>query len=519
MPERDCYLETVKNMSYQVIARRWRPQSFSEVVSQEHVSQTLRNSIKNGRISHAYLFTGPRGVGKTTMARILAKSLNCEHGPTDNPCGKCENCIEIKEGTSFDVIEIDGASNNGVDDIRELRENVNFAPLKGRYKVYIIDEVHMLSISAFNALLKTLEEPPEKVVFIFATTEIHKVPQTIMSRCQKYFFQKIGIDAIVKHLQQIVAREGYTIDQKALFAIARAADGAMRDAQSLLDQVIAFTGGSITEDAALSILGVVPLESYIRIMDNIADNNAQLILGEVARVVKAGADIPRFSDGLIELVRALRLFRNKVDLKALLGYATEEMERLEECAKRFNDEELSSFFRVLAQLKNDLRTSGNEQAALEMALLDMLAVKQRPSLAGILKAVSSGGLLEGSNSSSQKKNLAGDISLKSESLLERLGNQPPSSAVYNDAPVQKPVVVPSVVKQNDTAVSVKKDYPSLNELPPAGESLPPGAVMMKNPELSDYAVKNPLVEKIKECFHGEVIEQKVEGDSNAERNG
>jgi DNA polymerase-3 subunit gamma/tau len=178
-------------MSYEVIARKWRPQNFDEVVFQDHISKTLQNSIKNGRISHAYLFSGPRGVGKTTMARILAKALNCVHGPTSSPCGECNNCIEIKSGNSFDVIEIDGASNNGVDDIRDLREKVNFAPVRSAYKVYIIDEVHMVTTQAFNALLKTLEEPPPHVVFIFATTEIHKIPDTILSRCQKFFFKKI----------------------------------------------------------------------------------------------------------------------------------------------------------------------------------------------------------------------------------------------------------------------------------------------------------------------------------------
>ena len=231
-------------MSYQVIARKWRPQTFDEVVYQDHVSRTIRNSIKNGRIAHAYLFSGPRGVGKTTMARIVAKSLNCVNGPTSTPCGKCENCVEIRRGVSFDVIEIDGASNNGIDNIRELRENVNFAPAKSRYKIYIIDEVHMVTTAAFNALLKTLEEPPAHIIFIFATTEIHKIPDTILSRCQKYFFKKIPVDVVVAHLASIVEKEGYRVSQGALYPVARIADGSMRDAQSLLDQVISFSGAA-----------------------------------------------------------------------------------------------------------------------------------------------------------------------------------------------------------------------------------------------------------------------------------
>ena len=212
-------------MSYQVIARRWRPQNFGEIVFQDHISVTIRNSIKKGRISHAYLFSGPKGVGKTTMARVLSKALNCNDGPTDAPCGKCENCTEIRAGSSFDVIEIDGASNRGIEDVRELRENVNFAPIKCRYKIYIIDEIHMLTKEAFNALLKTLEEPPEHVIFIFATTEIHQIPETILSRCQRFFFKRIPIEIMVNHLKIIVDKEGFNIDKRALYQITRASEG------------------------------------------------------------------------------------------------------------------------------------------------------------------------------------------------------------------------------------------------------------------------------------------------------
>src|SRR5512146_121823 len=217
-------------MDYQVSARKYRPGTFDDVIGQPHVVQTLVNSINTKRIAHAYLFSGTRGVGKTTVARILAKALNCEQGPTWTPCAVCANCLEIAQGNSVDVIEIDGASNTSVDDVREIRENVKFTPFRGKYRVYIIDEVHMLSNSAFNALLKTLEEPPPHVVFIFATTEIHKIPDTILSRCQKYFFKKIPVDPIVAHLRLIVQREGYRISDTALYPIARAAEGSMRDA-------------------------------------------------------------------------------------------------------------------------------------------------------------------------------------------------------------------------------------------------------------------------------------------------
>ncbi len=300
-------------MSYQVIARKWRPQNFEDVVFQEHVSRTLQNSIKNKRISHAYLFSGPRGVGKTTMARILAMALDCVDGPTDHPCGVCENCTEIKKGISFDVIEIDGASNNGVEDIRELRENVNFAPVKGTYKVYIIDEVHMVTTQAFNALLKTLEEPPPHVVFVFATTEYHKIPETILSRCQKFFFKRIPVDAIVGHIRVIAEKEGVSIADTALYPIARAADGAMRDAQSLLDQVISFsnTGASkknevsISEEDALTILGIVPVDSYIVLLDGVSKKDAPAVIEEIDRIVSMGVDIPRYVAGLLDVFRTV----------------------------------------------------------------------------------------------------------------------------------------------------------------------------------------------------------------------
>ncbi len=390
-------------MSYQVIARKWRPQSFGDVVFQEHVSQTLQNSIVNNRISHAYLFSGPRGVGKTTMARILAMALDCVEGPTAEPCGICENCREIKSGVSFDVIEIDGASNNGVEDIRELRENVNFAPVKGKYKVYIIDEVHMVTTQAFNALLKTLEEPPPHVVFIFATTEYHKIPETILSRCQKFFFKRIPVETIVAHLKVIAEKEGVKISDAALYPIARAADGAMRDAQSLLDQVISFSPSAsgkgkeitISEEDALTILGIVPVESYIILVEAICRLDAVAVIEEIDRIVSMGVDIPRYVAGLFDIFRTLRLIMNKVALKNLLELSPEEMEKLQASASMLCDEELSRFYRIAVDLQGSLRFSNNERINLEMALLDMIAVKKTPSLTSIITRLESGDALSG----------------------------------------------------------------------------------------------------------------------------
>ncbi|HQO04349.1 MAG TPA: DNA polymerase III subunit gamma/tau [Spirochaetota bacterium] len=371
-------------MAYQVIARKWRPQNFDEVLHQDHVSTTIRNSIKNGRISHAYIFSGPRGVGKTTMARILGKSLNCLAGLTGNPCGVCENCVEIRDGVSFDVIEIDGASNRGIENIRELRENVNFAPVKSRYKIYIIDEVHMLTKEAFNALLKTLEEPPPHAVFVFATTEIHQVPDTILSRCQKFFFKKISIEAIVNHLGTIVEAEGFSIDRRALYPIARAADGSMRDAQSLLDQIISFSEGNISEGSALAVLGVVPVESYLALLRNVLDTDAAAAIHEIDRISSLGVDLSRYVAGLVDIIRTVRLVQHGIAVQEILGFSPEETGEMKTLADAIHDEELSVFFRILTDLQGEIRYSVNERINIEMAVLDMIAAKKRPSVAAII---------------------------------------------------------------------------------------------------------------------------------------
>ncbi len=376
-------------MSYQVIARRWRPQTFDQLVYQDHITQTLKNSIQSGRISHSYLFTGSRGVGKTTTARILAKSLNCVNGPTAEPCGVCENCVEIKAGNSFDVMEIDGASNNGVDNIRDLRETVHFAPVKSNYKIYIIDEVHMLSTGAFNALLKTLEEPPEHTVFIFATTEIHKVPDTILSRCQKFFFKKITPDAIVSHLKTIVEKENSGISEPTLFAIARAATGSMRDAQSLLEQVIAFSGEESGDDAVTSLLGIVPLHSYVRILDAIRENKADVLVNEVRTITQSGTDIIRYVDGFIQTIRALRMEKHGIVIGGDIGYSAEEAGLLKQRSLQFADEEISAMFSVCSELTFKLKNAEHEDIYLEMALLDMTALVSRPSISAIIEKLES----------------------------------------------------------------------------------------------------------------------------------
>jgi DNA polymerase-3 subunit gamma/tau len=300
-------------MSYEVFARKYRPQTFDDLVGQTHVSRTLKNAVAQNRLAHAYLFVGPRGVGKTSTARILAKSLNCIKGPTVMPCGVCDNCREIAGGNSLDVIEIDGASNNSVEDVRQLRENVRYAPAKGHYKIYLIDEVHMLSAAAFNALLKTLEEPPEHVKFIFATTEPQKVLPTILSRCQRFDLHRISANLIAQHLQMIAKKEKITLESAAAHAIARGAEGGLRDAESMLDQLVAFCGHKITESDVLNVFGFTSEQTVI-------DLTGRVLRGETPRAIdllheqcEAGKDMMRLMADLIAYLRDLLVFKAKPD--------------------------------------------------------------------------------------------------------------------------------------------------------------------------------------------------------------
>lgn len=292
-------------MSYRVFARKYRPQTFEEVIGQEHITRTLQNAISSQRVAQAYLFVGPRGIGKTSTARILAKALNCVNGPTANPCGICDACKEIAEGRSLDVLEIDGASNNGVENIRELRENAAYAPARGPYKIYLIDEVHMLSAGAFNALLKTLEEPPEHVKFIFATTEAQKVPATITSRCQRFDLRRIPTASIASHLQAIAANEGIAMEESASDAIARGADGGLRDAESMLDQAVAFCGQTIKGEDVMTVFGFTSRETISSLMTSILARDAAASLRIIAQQAEAGKDLLRLLGDVIGHVRDL----------------------------------------------------------------------------------------------------------------------------------------------------------------------------------------------------------------------
>jgi DNA polymerase-3 subunit gamma/tau len=300
-------------VSYEVFARKYRPQTFDDLVGQTHVSRTLKNAVAQNRLAHAYLFVGPRGVGKTSTARILAKSLNCIKGPTNTPCGECDNCQEIAAGNSLDVIEIDGASNNSVEDVRQLRENVRYAPAKGRYKIYLIDEVHMLSAAAFNALLKTLEEPPEHVKFIFATTEPQKVLPTILSRCQRFDLHRIPANLIAQHLQFIAGKEKITLEPAAAHAIARGAEGGLRDAESMLDQLVAFCGEKIGESDVLNVFGFTSEQTVVDVTGRILRGETPEAIDLLHQQSESGKDMMRLMSDLIAYLRDLLVFKAKPD--------------------------------------------------------------------------------------------------------------------------------------------------------------------------------------------------------------
>lgn len=316
-------------MSYLVLARKYRPQNFEQLVGQSHITELLRKSIESGRIAHAFLFCGPRGIGKTSCARILAKSLNCQNGPTLKPCGECSACVEIANGNSFDVIEIDGASNRGIDEIRTLRENVKFAPSYGRYKIYIVDEVHMLTSDAFNALLKTLEEPPEHVKFIFATTEIQKVPATILSRCQRFDFKRIQVEIIMANLKSICEKEGLKANEEALFAIAKASQGSMRDSLSILDQLSALSDKGIDAADVFSMLGMVEIEFLFDLTDALIARSCVKALDIFNQIIERGKDIKQLGKDLTEHFRHLMIVKvGGVSLNGLIDYPAGVKQRL-----------------------------------------------------------------------------------------------------------------------------------------------------------------------------------------------
>ena len=358
-------------MAYLVLARKWRPQRFEDVVGQDHVTTTLRNAIVQGRIAHAFLFSGPRGVGKTTIARLLARALNCTAGPTAEPCGKCSSCTDIAAGNALDVVEIDGASNTGVDNIRDLNEAVRYRPASGRFKIYIIDEVHMLSTAAFNALLKTLEEPPEHVKFIFATTEVQRLPPTVVSRCQRYEFKRIPMPELLGRLKQIIADEKITATDAALFDLAREADGSMRDAQSLLDQVIVFAGKTIGEAEVRAALGVADRSVLYRITDAILTRDPARCLTAVDELHRYGYEVGQLCRDLVRQLRHLTVAALFHDPTLLTDLPDAEVQETMRQAGLRSADDLQRLFRLAQASTEEIRKSILPTVMLEMTLVKM----------------------------------------------------------------------------------------------------------------------------------------------------
>ena len=362
-------------MSYRVFARKYRPQRFEEVVGQEHITRTLQNAIKGNRLAQAYLFVGPRGVGKTSTARILAKALNCQQGPTDNPCGVCDACLEIAEGRSLDVMEIDGASNNSVESIRTLRENAAYAPARGPYKVYLIDEVHMLTTAAFNALLKTLEEPPEHVKFLFATTEAQKVPATILSRCQRFDLRRLTPELIAGHLLYIAKKEEIALDPAAADAIARGADGALRDAESMLDQVVAFCGTTISAADVHQVFGFTPRESILKLSHALLNRDTHTALSLVKSQSEAGKDLSRLLADLVGLLRDILI--SKV-------HPPETATPESELGKVIAQEKLLLLLDHFGDAEGRLRWTSDKKLQLDVALIKAVHLLEEVSLSDLL---------------------------------------------------------------------------------------------------------------------------------------
>lgn len=372
-------------MSYQALYRKWRPQTFEDVKGQEHIVKTLKNQIRLERVGHAYLFCGTRGTGKTSVAKIFAKAVNCENPVDGSPCGKCAMCEAIQKQSSMNVIEIDAASNNGVDNIREIRGEVEYSPTEGRYKVYIIDEVHMLSIGAFNALLKTLEEPPEYVIFILATTEAHKIPVTILSRCQRYDFRRITVDTITDRLTELVQAEGLNVEDKALRYIGRAADGSMRDALSLLDQCVAFyLDERLTYEHVLDILGAVDTGVFSRLLRSVMAQDTAGALKLMEDVVIQGRELGQFVTDFTWYLRNLMLVKSSEGMEDILDMSSENLEALKEEAAEIKQAVLMRYIRIFSELTNQIRYSTQKRVLIELAIVKLCKPQMENNYESIL---------------------------------------------------------------------------------------------------------------------------------------
>ncbi|MBI1805251.1 MAG: DNA polymerase III subunit gamma/tau [Ignavibacteriae bacterium] len=463
-------------MTYQVTARKWRPQVADDVVGQSHVTTTLRNAIATNRLSHAYIFSGPRGVGKTTTARILARAINCIHPKDSNPDNICDICREITEGRSVNVFEIDGASNRGVDEIRNLRESVRYAPARGKYKVYIIDEVHMLTKEAFNALLKTLEEPPPYILFIFATTEIHKVPATILSRCQRFDFRRISIHEIMGRLRHIASEEKITIEDNALLIIAKRADGSMRDAQSVFDQVVSFCGTAITAEQIIQMLNVVDEEIFFRTTDIVTSKDSKAALLLVDDIVTRGVDVREFLQGLIEHFRNL-LIAVTTGSNDLIETSEPYKQRYQEQAMHYSENDLLRLIKLTSDIESTLRWSQQPRYKLEIGLMNMIKLDSSVQIMHLLDQLDE----------LKKKIDGGKVNSFQKSITatspELQNSMPVKGAVKASQPVLRPdqIVLPSISTTSEPirfSVGERSSSVSGSAAPIAQD--PPAAIISKN---------------------------------------
>jgi DNA polymerase III subunit gamma/tau len=415
-------------MSYQVIARKWRPQTFSDLVGQSHVTSTLANAIKNNRVAHAYIFSGARGVGKTTAARILAKALNCAQGPTAEPCGECDSCKEIAAGTSLDVIEIDAASNRGIDQIRELREMVRYAPAASRSKVVLLDEAHMLTSEASNALLKTLEEPPDRVIFVMATTQPEDLADTIRSRSQHFHFRALTFAEITGRLEEIAAKENLTIEPGAIAVIARMAEGSLRDALSLLEQARAYCGEVIPDKEVRELLGVVPEDSLNELVAAIAEGSADRALGLVHTFQKEGRNLQHFCREAIRHMRNLLIARVCGADSDLIAATPDQRPALAKAAAQFTEEDLTRFFQILLQTDDDLRRKPDPRVHLEMGLLRLINAQRLAPMEELLAELRGGAPAGVASASGMRSNASATPTFAA------AAPQPPSARSFSPTP-------------------------------------------------------------------------------------
>ena len=436
-------------MSYTALYRKWRPTSFEEVRGQDHIVKTLKNQINSGRIGHAYLFCGTRGTGKTSIAKIFARAVNCEHPVDGSPCGECSMCRQIAEGASLNVVEIDAASNNGVENIRDIREQVQYPPTDGRYRVYIIDEVHMLSIGAFNALLKTLEEPPCYVIFILATTEVHKIPITILSRCQRYDFKRISIDTIAGRLAELTQAEQIDVDDRALRYVARAADGSMRDALSLLDQCVAFHfGEKLTYDNVLEVLGAVDNRVFSKLFQAVLASDTKACIREIEEMIIQGRDLSQLVNDFVWYMRNLLIAKTTDEPGDMLDMSEENLAVLKEEAAGVDTETLMRYIRIFSELSGQLRYASQKRILVEIAFIKLTTPSMEQNLDSILQRIT---LLE------QKMQEMPDNLQKLASLAPAAGQAASSkTAVVETPPEPKKVSLPPA--QYEDLMLMRKEW-------------------------------------------------------------